>query len=115
MKERGVDLNRKAFPVLPWSKLKDPEVLKRENGTLLIGGWYKYARKIHYTADICMALCWGLYCGFNSLLPYFYVHFFTGMIIHRWKRDDARCAIKYKETWEQYKKIVPYVFIPGVI
>ena len=49
-----------------------------------------HARKPHYMADILQALCWGLICGFEVLLPYWYVCFFVPMIIHRAVRDDAR-------------------------
>jgi delta24(24(1))-sterol reductase len=116
MRERGVDMNRKAFPVLPWSKLSEPmKVLKTPYGTLLVDGWYRYARKMHYTSDIVMALCWGLYCGLSSFLPFYYCCFFTVMIVHRWRRDEEKCRKKYKEYWDEYKKMVPYVFLPGIV
>lgn len=115
MRERGIDMHRKAFPVLPWSKLPDPcNIFKTPYGTLLVDGWYKYARKLHYSSDIVMTFCWGSYCGYESFMPFYYFFFFTGMIIHRWQRDEKKCAQKYKEYWNEYKKLVPYVFIPKV-
>ena len=54
-------------------------------------------------------------CGFEVLLPYWYVCFFVPMIIHRAVRDDARCAEKYGGDWDTYIKRVPYVFVPGVV
>jgi delta24(24(1))-sterol reductase len=34
---------------------------------------------------------------------------------HRAIRDDAECAKKYGEDWVEYKRRVPYWFIPYVI
>jgi len=67
--------------------------LKSEDGkkTLLVDGWYRYARKIHYTCDVFMASIWGMSCGFNNVLPFYYVFFFAGMIFHRLKRDEEKC------------------------
>eukprot|EP01041_Mallomonas_annulata_P008783 gene8783-18164_t len=107
------DIQRNTFPQVPWGILKNPKFLKTPKGDLLIDGWYAYARKMQYTGDIMMALSWGLICGFNSLLTYFYVLFFTCMIIHRQTRDEIRCKAKYGEYWEQYIAIVPNVFIPS--
>eukprot|EP00742_Colponemidia_sp_Colp-10_P003852 GILJ01004102.1.p1 GENE.GILJ01004102.1~~GILJ01004102.1.p1 ORF type:complete len:465 (+),score=45.43 GILJ01004102.1:52-1446(+) len=116
MKLRGTYIPRKTFPQLPWGTLPDDcSYIKTEHGNaLLTDGWYKYARKIHYTADIMMALSWGMACGFEGLLPYFYVCFFTGMISHRCVRDFERCHKKYGKDWEKYVKQVPYIFIPYV-
>ena len=112
----GVVIDRVAFPQLPWAILKDPQFLKTANGgTLLVDGWYSYCRKPHYMADILQALCWGLICGFEVLLPYWYVCFFVPMIIHRAVRDDARCAEKYGADWDTYIRRVPYVFVPGLV
>jgi len=61
-----------------------------------------------------MALTWGLSCGLDNFLPFFYVIFFTGMITHRGTRDMERCAVKYGKDWEKYCKTVPYLFIPYV-
>ena len=57
-------------------------------------------------ADILQALCWGLICGFEVLLPYWYVCFFVPMIIHRAVRDDARCAMPRRDR-DTYIKRVP--------
>lgn len=34
------------------------------------------------------------------------------MIVHRAYRDIQRCKIKYGESWTEYEKLVPYLFIP---
>lgn len=110
-KIRGI--KRATFPQVPWSVLPDPvRTIDTARGKLLADGWYKYARKMQYTGDILMATSWGLICGFDSPLPYFYVCFFTLMILHRQWRDELRCAEKYGAKWVEYTKAVPNVFIP---
>lgn len=105
------------FPVLPGSFIENPKVIKANNGkTLLIDGCWKYARKMNYTGDILMALSWGLITGFNSFCCYFYVTFFTLMILHRqYFRDEPHCRKKYGKYWIQYKQRVPYLLIPYII
>lgn len=116
MMREGTFVKRWTFPQLPWGTLDNPKTLKTKRGTeLLIDGWYRYARKIHYTADLVMALVWGLSCGFTHVLPYFYPVFFLVMITHRCIRDFERCARKYGKDWDEYCRIVPYKFIPGIV
>ncbi|KAI5819076.1 ergosterol biosynthesis ERG4/ERG24 [Pyronema omphalodes] len=112
--ERGTLLKRKAFPQLPWQTIENPTFIKCEAGTLLTSGWYGLARKVHYTADFFQMMSWGLICGFASPLPWFLPSFFMAMILHRAKRDTDRCAAKYGPAWEEYKRQVPYLFIPYV-
>ena len=115
MQQRGTYVPRKAFPQFPWGTLKNPKYLKTANGNLLLtDGWWRYARKIHYAADIVMALSWGLICGFRNFLPYLYVIFFVLMITHRTRRDITRCKRKYGKDWDRYCKKVPWLFIPFV-
>ena len=101
---------------MPWGTLETPRYLNTKVGSrLLVDGWWRYARKIRYTADALMALSWGLICGFDSFLPYFYVMFFVVMILHRAHRDIARCKRKYGADWDRYTKEVPYLFVPKVL
>lgn len=109
-----IKIRRNTFPQVPWAFLQDPKFLKTPKGNLLIDGWYKYARKMQYTGDIMMALSWGLICGSGSSMPYFYVTFFTCMILHRQWRDEIRCKEKYGEYWDVYTKLVPNIFFPSV-
>uniref|UniRef100_A0A6B2L5L0 Delta(24(24(1)))-sterol reductase n=1 Tax=Arcella intermedia TaxID=1963864 RepID=A0A6B2L5L0_9EUKA len=115
MSLRNINIPRSAPPQFSFGTLKNPKYLESSAGKLLVDGWWKYARKIHYTADTIMALTWGLSCGFDHFLPYFYVCFFSGMIIHRYIRDASRCKRKYGKDWDKYCATVPYVFIPGII
>lgn len=111
--QRGYHVHRNTFPQLPWKYVENPEFIKTESGdNLLCDGWYKYARKVQYTADFYFAFCWALITGFKSPFPWFYPVFFCLMIIHRAYRDIQRCREKYGEAWKEYERRVPYLFIP---
>jgi delta14-sterol reductase/lamin-B receptor len=100
---------------------EDPAVahltyLKTKRGTkLLTSGWWGMARKINYTGDWIMGLTWCMVCGFNSIVPYFYAIYFLILLIHRSIRDDHACQEKYGSDWDEYKRKVPYRFIPGLV
>lgn len=114
---RGANSQKDKFRRNP----NDPSVssllyLQTKRGTkLLTSGWWGMARKINYTGDWIMGLTWCLVCGFNSIVPYFYAIYFAILLIHRSIRDDEMCAHKYGDDWLEYKRQVPYRFIPGII
>lgn len=111
--QRGILPQRKAFPQLPWNVVKNPRTIPVKGGDdLLADGWYKYARKIHYSCDMYFAITWGLITGFSSPFPWFYPFFFACMIVHRAQRDIERCRERYGEAWAEYEKQCPYLFIP---
>jgi delta24(24(1))-sterol reductase len=115
MQLRGTFVRRRTFPQLPWGTLRNPRYLTTAGGgTLLIDGWWRYARKIHYSADIVMAFTWALACGFSGALPFLYPAFFFVMIMHRAQRDERRCRAKYGADWDRYLEIVPKRFVPFV-
>ncbi|EFA86393.1 hypothetical protein PPL_00185 [Heterostelium album PN500] len=104
-----------AFPQLPWAVLSNPKFMITKAGSpLLIDGWYSLARKLHYTADMMMALTWTMSCGYHHFIPHFYAFFFSGMLYHRCLRDEHKCAEKYKQDWVEYCKRVQYRFIPYI-
>ncbi|BFZ56111.1 C-24(28) sterol reductase [Savitreella phatthalungensis] len=106
---------RHTFPQLPWGTIENPTYIRCENGgTLLTSGWYRYARKMHYTADFVQSMLWALVTGFKSPLPYFYPCFFLVVLVHRVSRDIQRCRQKYGKDWEAFERECPYIFIPFV-
>ncbi|GAH09695.1 unnamed protein product, partial [marine sediment metagenome] len=116
MQQRGTYIKRKwAYPQFEWGTLEDPKYMTTRAGSkLLVDGWWKVARKIHYTADLAMALVWAVCCGYESFIPYFYFCFFLTHLIHRVNRDTIRCKQKYGEDWDKYCEMVPYIFIPYI-
>nr|XP_033792671.1 delta(14)-sterol reductase LBR isoform X4 [Geotrypetes seraphini] len=81
---------------------------------LLISGWWGLVRHPNYLGDIIMALAWSLPCGFNHILPYFYVIYFTCLLIHREARDERQCKKKYGLAWEKYCQRVQYRIFPYI-
>jgi len=81
---------------------------------LLLSGFWGMARHMNYTGDIILSLCYCLACGFDNLLPYFYVIFMTILLMHRCIRDEDRCSRKYGYNWTIYCQIVQYRLIPGI-
>ncbi|GAA97491.1 hypothetical protein E5Q_04169 [Mixia osmundae IAM 14324] len=115
MQQDGTYRPRNTFPQLPWGTLKDPKYIQTAYGSkLLIDGWWAYARKPNYTADLVQSFTWAVCAGFGSPLPYFYPVFFLAVLTHRVSRDFERCHRKYGADWEEYCRIVPAKFIPGV-
>uniref|UniRef100_A0A8C2WM73 Delta(14)-sterol reductase TM7SF2 n=1 Tax=Cyclopterus lumpus TaxID=8103 RepID=A0A8C2WM73_CYCLU len=81
---------------------------------LLVSGWWGIVRHPNYLGDLLMALAWSLPCGFSHLLPYFYVVYFTVLLIHREARDERQCRAKYGLAWDSYCRRVPYRIFPYV-
>lgn len=94
----------------------DLKYLKTERGTkLIISSWWGMSRHINYLGDWLMALSWSLPCGFGSVIPYFYPIYFAVLLLHRERRDDHQCRIKYGKDWDKYCSIVKSRIIPGML
>ncbi|XP_052057267.1 delta(14)-sterol reductase LBR [Apodemus sylvaticus] len=97
------------------SKLAHLKTIPTSTGkSLLVSGWWGFVRHPNYLGDLIMALAWSLPCGFNHLLPYFYVIYFTALLIHREARDEHQCRRKYGVAWEKYCQRVPYRIVPYI-
>ena len=114
---RTVNLQKHRFRKDPTRLIRGrpPEFLETQQGTnLLLSGYWGWARHFNYAGDIMMALAWGLTCLFGSFVPYFYVVYFTILLIHRQRRDDRMCLAKYGADWEDYCRRVPWRILPGI-
>ncbi len=87
---------------------------ERRASKLLLSGWWGIGRHMNYTGDLMLSLAYCLACGFNHIIPYFYIIFMTILLIHRCIRDEHRCHQKYGKAWEQYCARVPYRILPGI-
>ncbi|KAG0680332.1 erg24, C-14 sterol reductase [Pichia californica] len=96
-------------------KLPHLKSIQTDRGTkLLIEGWWGISQHVNYFGDILIALSWCLPTGFNTPLTYFYVIYFSSLLLHRQKRDEEKCKNKYGKYWIEYEKKVPYKIIPYV-
>ncbi|KAM4845947.1 delta(14)-sterol reductase TM7SF2 [Thomomys bottae] len=81
---------------------------------LLVSGWWGMVRHPNYLGDLIMSLAWSLPCGVSHLLPYFYILYFTALLVHREVRDEQQCLRKYGRAWHEYCQRVPYRILPYV-
>ncbi|MDF1568584.1 MAG: hypothetical protein RQ801_04715 [Spirochaetaceae bacterium] len=114
---RSVNLQKHRFRQDPHKPVwgKPPLVIETDRGMkLLASGFWGLSRHFNYVGDILMALAWGLPCLFGSVVPYFYVIYFTALLVHRQRRDDRLCAAKYGPAWDEYRRRVKWRILPGV-
>nr|AAH55976.1 Tm7sf2 protein [Xenopus laevis] len=81
---------------------------------LLVSGWWGLVRHPNYLGDLIMALAWSLPCGLSNILPYFYIIYFTVLLVHREARDEHQCMKKYGLAWQEYCRRVPYRIFPYI-
>ncbi|ERE48924.1 lamin-B receptor [Cricetulus griseus] len=82
--------------------------------SLLVSGWWDFVRHPSYLGALIMVLAWSLPCGFNHLLPYFCVIYFTALLVHCKARDEHQCKRKYGLVWDKYCQRMPYRIVPYV-
>ncbi|KAK9819327.1 hypothetical protein WJX74_006480 [Apatococcus lobatus] len=91
------------------------QTLPTKRGTrLIISGWWGLVRHPNYLGDWLMAWAWCLPCGFNSIIPYFYVIYFGILLVHRDGRDEQACQQKYGADWGKYCSIIKWRLVPFV-
>ena len=81
---------------------------------LLLEGWWGRARHINYTFELALAWAWGGFGGTVHIALYLYPTFLTVLLLHRLKRDEDRCRLKYGQDYEGYCRAVPYRLIPYI-
>ncbi|CAZ81998.1 unnamed protein product [Tuber melanosporum] len=96
-------------------KLAHIKYIETKSGSrLMITGWWGIARHINYLGDWIMAWAWCLPTGYRGPLSYFYVVYFAILLLHRDRRDEAKCKLKYGADWKRYTDLVPSRIVPGI-
>ncbi|KAK3226732.1 hypothetical protein Dsin_006594 [Dipteronia sinensis] len=108
---RGANKQKHVFKKNPKELIwgKPPRVI---GGKLLASGYWGMARHCNYLGDLLLALSFSLPCGISSPIPYFYPIYLLILLIWRERRDEARCAEKYREVWAEYCRLVPWRILP---
>ncbi len=115
---RGANLQKFVFKTEPervflgWIK---PEVISDGERTLLCNGFWGVSRHVNYVGEVLMASGLALALGWPlALAPWLYPLYYVALLGTRERDDDRRCAEKYGEIWQEYRKRVPWRIVPGV-
>jgi protein-S-isoprenylcysteine O-methyltransferase Ste14 len=114
---RGANSQKHRFRSNPEEPVwgKSAEYIETAKGTqLLTSGWWGLSRHMNYFGDLMIALSWCLPALFSNALPYFHILYFTILLLHRERRDDALCLAKYGDDWLRYRVRVPWRIVPGL-
>jgi protein-S-isoprenylcysteine O-methyltransferase Ste14 len=92
-----------------------PETISDGRNSLLVNGFWGISRHINYLGEVLMASGIILCTGYPALIwPWLYPLYYVLLLTTRQMDDNKRCALKYGELWETYKKRVPYRIIPFI-
>lgn len=88
---------------------KKPELV---GGRLLASGWWGIGRKLNYTGEIGVYVCFALTTGFEHPWPYLLPLSLVVLLAQRASRDDRRCSEKYGDVWKEYCARVRFRMVP---
>jgi delta14-sterol reductase len=83
-------------------------------GRLLVSGFWGIGRKINYTGELGVYLCFALCAGVASVFPFLLPLSLLVLLGQRAARDDKKCRAKYGELWAEYCKRARFRIIPFV-
>ncbi len=52
--------------------------------------------------------------GLSAIVPFFYCLYFATLLIHRERRDEHACRLKYGKDWDKYCGLVKYRIVPYI-
>jgi 7-dehydrocholesterol reductase len=87
---------------------------KTHQSNLLTSGMWGVARHFNYFGDLCLSYAFCGACGFQHILPYFYIIYMTILLVSRVERDQSRLQQKYGPKWDEYCAKVPWKILPFV-
>jgi Delta14-sterol reductase len=114
---RGTNIQKHRFRKNPERPIwgQPARYIQTARGSLLLtSGWWGLARHMNYFGDWLMGLAWCLTTGFSSPVPYFYIAYFTILLVHRERRDHDMCAVRYGKDWRDYCRSVRWRIVPGL-
>jgi delta14-sterol reductase len=115
---RGANMQKFVFkrdPSRAFLGVIPPETLDDGERTLLRNGFWGVSRHVNYLGEILMATGLALSLGWPLALgPWLYPLYYVVLLGTRERADDRRCAEKYGELWEEYRKQVPWRIVPRV-
>ncbi|MBI5506967.1 MAG: DUF1295 domain-containing protein [Deltaproteobacteria bacterium] len=113
---RGANLQKFQFKRDPGAKafgLIDPAAISGGGKHVLAGGFWGLSRHINYLGEILMAVGLTLSLGYPlALAPWLYPLYYVALLLPRQADDDRRCAARYGELWQEYRRRVPYRIVP---
>lgn len=87
---------------------------KQHTSLLLCSGWWGLSRHANYVGDLLISFASCALAGTSKVLVWYYAIWMTLLLVHRCLRDEQRCSVKYGAAWTEYRRRVPWRFVPGV-
>lgn len=69
---------------------------------------------VYHNSGVHTEVVPGVAKGWGMIFTYFYLAYFAVLLIHRERRDEAKCQRKYGDDWKRYCDKVKSRIIPGI-